>query len=341
MKKVTGAWSGNTTWNTKPLTENTFQDYYRSSSSTLGDYNTWDITKIVKDWYALDNPNVNDGIELSTTNIGNISLLRYVSVYDTVNQDKKPYFEVNYREFVGEEEYWSYKSHSAGYKGVGNVNIYAGTLSVAENVLSYSGLRNPVSISNTYNNVNYNEQANSYFHTKEISGGYSRSSFSGLGFRFSFDKIVYPIPSDDYMYSHGDWRYIYIDGDGTQHYFKLDNNKIIDADGLGLTLTETTEDSQPIIEISDLQDNKLTFNNPDSEHGIYVLKSQSDNKENITTYAYSDGKITGITDAAGRSTAITYINGTNKVSKITAADGKEVNFSYDGERLKEIFYLKI
>lgn len=116
VTKVTGAWSENTTWNTKPLTENAFQDYYRSSSSTLGDYNTWDITKIVKDWYALDNPNVNDGIELSTTNIGNISLLRYVSVYDTVNQDKKPYFEVNYREFVGEEEYWSYKSHSADIK---------------------------------------------------------------------------------------------------------------------------------------------------------------------------------------------------------------------------------
>ena len=340
VKKVTGAWSGNTTWNTKPLTENAFQDYYRSSSSTLGDYNTWDITKIVKDWYALDNPNVNDGIELSTTNIGNISLLRYVSVYDTVNQDKKPYFEVNYREFVGEEEYWSYKSHSAGYKGVGNVNIYAGTLSVAENVLSYSGSRNPLSISNTYNICDCFEKANGYVHNHKFLNGYPHSSYTGLGFRLSFNKLVYPIPSDDLLNVERNLKYVYVDGDGTQHYFKLENNTLSDVDGLNLTLTEALNGE---IEIKDLKDNKLVFGKPYIDDGAYVLLRESDNEGNTTTYNYgvssgtAESKINTITDSAGRETSISY-NNDNMVSAITMADGTQIGFSYSGDKLSEITY---
>lgn len=337
VKKLTSSWNQNITWNTKPQSENFIQDYFTTSNSTLNSYNTWNITRIVKEWYTLDDPNSNDGIEISTTNTNLYSVLRYVSAYDTININQKPYFEVSYKEFVGEESYWSYESYLAGYKGVGKVNRYAGTLSVSEDILSYTGSLNPVSISNTYNNINYNEQANAYFHTKKIPGGYSKSSFSGLGFRFSFDKIVYPLPSTDYMYFQG-WRYIYIDGDGTQHYFKLENNTVVDEDGLGLTLTEIAENNESKIEIKDLKDNKLTFYKPESTDEIYVLKSQSDNNGNTTTCNYTNGKITSITDVANRTTTISYLDNTNKVSKITAADGKEVNFLYDGDRLKEVLY---
>ena len=191
----------------------------------------------------------------------------------------------------------------------------------------------------TYNNVNYNEQANTYFHTKLIPGGYKRSSFSGLGFRFSFDKAIYKLPSTDSMYLEG-WRYIYVDGDGTQHYFKLDNGKLVDQDGLGLTLSENVDNDK--IEIRDLKDNKMLFYKPnedyDEDYDLYVLYSHSDNNSNVTTFNYSGGKISSIVDAAGRTTTISYISGTNKVSKITADDGKEINFKYNGERLEEISY---
>ena len=340
LKKITETWSENITWNTKPRTENTIQDYYRSSSSTLNDYNTWNITKIAKDWYALDNPNANDGIELSTTNTGNSSLLRYVSVYDTVNPDKKPYFEFNYREFVGEEEYWSYKSHSAGYKGVGNVNVYAGTLSVAENVLSYSGSRNPLSISNTYNICDCFEKANGYVHDHRFSDGYSHSSYTGLGFRLSFNKLVYPIPSSDPLNIGRNLKYVYVDGDGTQHYFKLDSDTMSDVDGLNLTLTETSSSE---IEIKDLKDNKLFFGKLHIDDDAYVLVRESDNEGNMTTYNYgifsgtAESKIDTITDSAGRITSISY-NNDNTVSAITMADGKQIGFSYSDGKLSEITY---
>ncbi|MGN1043673.1 MAG: RHS repeat-associated core domain-containing protein [Acutalibacteraceae bacterium] len=335
VRELTSSWNENTTWNSKPSSKDTIQDYFKTSSSTLSSYNSWDITKIVKHWYTLDKPNSNFGVELSTTNLDLSSVLRYVSVNDSVNENKKPYFEIEYKEFVGEENYWSYKSHAAGYKGIGKVNNYAGTLSVSENVLSYSGSRNPVNIFATYNNVNYNEQANAYFHTKSIPGGYERSSFLGLGFRFSFDKVIYQLPSTDDMYLEG-WKYIYIDGDGTQHYFKLDSDKLVDEDGLGLTLTENVDNGK--IEIKDLKDNKLLFYKPAVDDELYVLYSQSDNNANVTTYNYSEGKISGIVDVANRVTTISYISGTNKVSKITADDGKEINFKYSGERLEEISY---
>lgn len=339
LYEVTEPWEDTVlTANNMPSVSQVVSDYVKVD--TTDKWYDWDITKLVKTWYTLDNPNDNCGFSFNSINPANYGLVRYVSKTGEHSSTKSPKLEINYREFVGEENYWSYKSHGSGYKGIGKVNGYAGTLSVSENVLSYSGSLNPVSISNTYNNVNYNEQANAYFHTKSIPGGYSKSSFSGCGFRLSFDKIIYKLPEDDPVYTNPNLncRYVYIDGDGTQHYFKLDNNVLVDEDGLGLTLIEATENNQPIIEIKDLKENKLTFNDFDITNKIYVLKSQEDNNGNTTTYNYEDGKITSITDAANRTTTISYIDNTNKVSKITAADGKEINFLYDDERLKEISY---
>ncbi len=334
LRNITASWNDDICWNTKPSSEEICQDYKATSNSTISDWNYWDITKSTKKWYTLDDPNNNYGLELYSLDENLESVMRYVSTRSTEYPDYKPRFEISYREFIGEEDYWSYTSHSAGYKGVGRVNNYAGTISVSENILSYSGSRNPLSIENTYNNVNYNENANGYIHTKAFLGGYSRSSYTGLGFRLSFNKLVYPLAADDSLYSQG-WRYVYVDGDGTQHYFKLDGDKIVDEDGLNLTLTEVNGK----IEIKDLKDNKLTFYKPDTSDEAYVLESESDNNGNVTTYNYADDyKITSITDAAGRITIISYVEGTRKVSEITAADGKKVTFNYDGDKLKEVFY---
>lgn len=169
------------------------------------------------------------------------SALRFISTENTTYPNDKPQFEISYKEFVGEEDYWSYTSHGAGLNGSGQVNNYAGTLSVSENVLSYSGSRNPLSLANTYNNVNYNEHANGYIHTQTFAGGYSHSSSTGLGFRMSFNRLIYPIASTDLMYSDG-WRYVYVDGDGTQHYFKVNGTVFTDEDGLGLTITNNSGD---------------------------------------------------------------------------------------------------
>lgn len=342
IRNVTSSWDDGIRWNTKPSSEEICQDYKTTSSSTINDWNSWNITRSTKQWYTLDNPNDNNGLELYSLDESLSSVIRFVSGENSEYTDYKPKFEISYREFIGEESYWSYKSYSAGYQGSGKVNLYAGTLSVSEDILSYSGSRNPVSIKNTYNNVNYNENANTYFHTKTFAGGYPRSSYTGHGFRLSFNKLVYPLPSDDNLYSEG-WRYVYIDGDGTQHYFKLDEGKIIDCDGLNLTLEEFEEEKEgkkeKKIHIKDLGENKITFYKPDSSDAAYVLESTSDNNGNITTYNYSDDhKLTSITDAAGRITEIKYIDGTRTVSKIVASDKKEVEFYYTGNKLTKVVY---
>ena len=349
VKEITNDWHASTlTYNTRPTTSSIVTDYTLTDS--VDKWYQWDITKLAKRWYTLSKPNNNLGFQFETLEPNNASMIRFVSKNNTQYPNDGPRLTINYKEFVGEEDYWSYTSHSAGLNGSGQVNNYAGTLSVSENVLSYSGSRNPVSITNTYNNVNYNEHSNGYIHTTTFAGGYSHSSSTGLGFRMNFNQLIYPIAAIDPMYSDG-WRYVYVDGDGTQHYFKTDGAVFTDEDGLGLTITN----NNGVLELTDLKDNKLTFEKILGVDANYVLKTSGDNNKildgngnetsesrNKIIYNYdyqpgtSNAKVSRITDAAGRETYIAYTNG--MISSVVDSDNKTTTFTYNGEKLTEITY---
>lgn len=341
------------TWNNQPKVDTTVSDYVITSAGTMGLWHSWDITKMAKEWYRLDNPNENNGVEISSLlPSDHFAGVRFISTVNTTYPDDKPYFQISYRNFIGEEPYWSYTNHAVGLKGVGRVNNYAGTLSLSENVLSYSGLRNPVSITNTYNNSSYNLQANTKFHLQEIPGGYPHSSLTGQGWTLDFNRMIYPIPqNNDDMYGQG-YRYLYIDGDGTWHYFKetqitqKDENgndstvtKIIDEDGLSFEIKTSGSN----LEIVDKSDNKLTFSKVYSSDTCFSLVSSQDSDLNTTNYYYEyqpntpNSKISRIVDAAGRETLLSYEQN-GMVSQITEADGSKITFLYDGEKLKEVTY---
>ena len=339
VKSIEKPWDCSTmTYLNAPSTDNTIHDYV--ITDTINKWYEWDITRMAKSWYSTSNPNSNNGIELSSQHEDSLSYIKFVSAQSSIYPNDKPRISISYKMFLGEEDYWSYTTTKAGYKGVSNVNNYAGTLSVSEDVLSYSGSRNPLSIVNTYNNCSYNDQANGYVHDHVFANGYPHSSYTGPGFRLSFNQLIYPIPDTDPLYND-DWRYVYVDGDGTQHYFKSANNVFVDVDGLNLTATVNVDNT---IELKDLKDNTLIFGKPYASDEAYVLLSSSDNEGNTITYNYGvdpstpSSKINTITDSAGRVTTISY-NNNAVVSAITAADGKQISFSYyDDGKLKEIAY---
>lgn len=288
MKKISNSWNSTTlTWNNQPKTYVEVVDYVTMLSSSMGTWHSWDITKATKEWYNLDNSNENNGLEIdSLTN--DVAFVEFHSS-KAPNINDRPRFEVNYRNFVGEEPYWSYTTHEAGLKGSGSVNNYSGTLSVSEDILEYSGSRNPLSISNTYNSTNFKGHANTYFQEEKFVGGYKHSSSTGLGFSLDFNQMLYEIPDESgskKMYADG-FRFLYIDDDGTWHYFKKTDDtetSFIDEDGLNLKITK---DGANKLIITDKSDNKLIFENKDvlnTTKRCFVLILSEDNDGNKTEY---------------------------------------------------------
>ena len=378
VKNITQTWDDNICWNTKPNSDDTHLDYIVTSNNTISDWNEWDITRAAKNWYTLDNPNDNYGLEMCSMDYNLVSIMRYVSTRNETYSTERPQFEFNYKNFIGTEPYWPYSSHGAGLNGVGRVNNYSGSLSVSENILSYSGHRNPLSITNTYSSTNFNEYANSYVHEKTFENGYSYSSSTGHGWSLDFNQMLYPIISTDPMYSQG-FRYVYVDNDGTWHYFKettltdesqVTTTKIIDEDGLGLEIRPYKDDqgdiNQNILCLLDKGGNKLIFerkspDNPDNT--CFTLISSQDFEGNEIEYEYTpieslggQLKITIIKEKLSKNsdsnfsnpvqdriTTITY-EANGKISKITMPDHevnkpREINFEYDLEKLTKITYL--
>lgn len=89
--------------------------------------------------------NTNNGFELYSFSSNKDVVMRYISTENTDYPQYKPQFVINYREFIGEEDYWSYTSIASGNQGISKINNYTGTLSVSDNIFSYTGIRNPLS----------------------------------------------------------------------------------------------------------------------------------------------------------------------------------------------------
>ncbi|EUJ41324.1 DNRLRE domain-containing protein, partial [Listeria rocourtiae] len=62
------------------------------------------------------------------------------------------------------------------------------------------------------------------------------------------------------------------------------------------------------------------------------LVSEKDPNDNVLTYTYTSGKLTGITDASGRKVSLGYAGGGAQVTKITGPENRDVTFTYDAAK---------
>ena len=138
--------------------------------------------------------------------------LRKVSPHKVTEDNKKPFFEVTYRDFTGTEDYYSTHTQSAGSAGCGSINDYTGRLTFAHADATSAGERMTLSVSHVYDYA-YGERTGE--DKWSLSGG--SSGAYGEHFRLSTDvRLLVPVGEADIK----TYPYVYIDSDGTKHYFK-------------------------------------------------------------------------------------------------------------------------
>lgn len=332
VHKVTDDWDTNTiTWGNKPGYVATIEDYVVCRNA--GRYE-WNVTDIVRDWYA----NANTGMLFKAPDATENSTQSWQQFYSSdysADPREAPVLEIVFRNANGLESYWDYTAHSAGRAGVGYVNNYNGNLVWVHNDIGFGGNRMPVAISHVYN---ANDSENNEFGM-------------GYGWRTNYNQRVYKWKQDTNYY-------VWEDGDGTRHYFyKVSNGKYVDEDGLYLTLTTTGSGTSQTCKITDQYGNISYFN---TSGNLVKIENNQQTKSSITiTYTSNsagEARINTITDGAGRVYSFTYTNdlltdisykgsGTSvitnitfgysgsKLIRITDKDGKYVTYTYDDNNL--------
>ena len=210
----------------------------------------WNITPIVKKWYAGQNYGVMFAPATGTTFTGTAQFRSN----NYSNSAKRPQLCITYRDMKGLEDYWSYSSQGAGFSGAGSVNHATGNLVFTIPTLTGTDALMPFTPTLVYN-----------------------SSMAGKGYQYPNAQVSYWGTDTAYGFKHnlretlikksytgqdGTQKnlFVWADGDGTEHYFlpTSTENTYSDEDGLLLTLAENTTDQK--CTITDANKNIKTFN---------------------------------------------------------------------------------
>ena len=300
--EVLGDWQQSTlTWNNQPSHSSTAVDYmtvYNGQPSNT--WKQWDITSLAKKWYTGGN---NYGVVfMPDESTSNQAAGFYSSNYPSV-LEVRPIIQIAYRNAAGLEGYMTYTTESAGIDGSISVNNYNGNVVAVQNLGGMNGLRMPISLALTYNQ----SQA-------------GQAGFCNVGRGWKINVSYFQIETNSKIKDN--YPYYFIDQDGTRHHFFKDSDgKYKDEDGLGYTLTKTTNP----YEIEDKSGNKMIFN------GSGFQTSVQDANSNSINITYSSGKkITQMTDGAGRKYVFTN-DASNNLTSITFPDNKKCTLQYTAQ----------
>ena len=145
-----------------------------------------------------------------------VDTVRSITPFKISGDNKKPYFEVTYKDFTGTEDYYTTHTQSAGSAGTGSINDYTGRLTFAHVDATSAGDRMPLSISHVYDIAYGERMGEDKWLTAATASGVPASAY-GNHFRLSTDvRLLVPAGETDVS----KYPYVYVDSDGTRHYFK-------------------------------------------------------------------------------------------------------------------------
>ncbi|MBP3923084.1 MAG: DNRLRE domain-containing protein [Ruminiclostridium sp.] len=322
--RVNSDWNASElTWNLRPYFQVTISDYTTFSAGS--DSKNVNITGMVREWY---NGIANYGFLLKADNEGGrIATVSFAKTYTSYSNAYEPYLVINYRSNKGLEGYWGYHTVGASAAGTAYINDFSGNLVFTNTIVADNGNRMPLSMGLVYDGYRANEQYRVYADSSAVKFG--NMNF-GLGWKLSMEECILPVTDEDIVDTY---KYIYVDSDGTEHYLYEDEAEdgstvYLDEDGLGLTLTVISG----IYRLTDKSDNYKQFNSS----GLLTYISAANGNKNILTY--TNGRITSISDGAGRSTTLTY-NSSGYLTSVTNVAGKTISFTYnDSGYLTRITY---
>ena len=312
VHRVKQSWSSATLdWNNRPTCDETVEDRLTYTGDEIK-YVTLDITNLVKNWY-INGGNyglmVKDAYEFS----GYTEFLSS-DCHDGF-KEMRPHISLTYMNYSGLEDYWSYHSQDAGRAGAVHVNDCNGNLILIRSDMATGGSLMPMSIAHVYNTNDRTEDV-----------GY------GYGFRLNYHQTIAKktIGTTDY--------YEYVDADGTKCYFYYDKEKKEWKDELGkeMTLKVNGDTSKEPYVIESKDHSRMVFGR--AGHLIHII-DQNANQISVT-FGKGDGKITAVTDGAGRVAKLAYFTDADgkqtRVKTLTAPDGRVWSFAYTDGKLTTV-----
>lgn len=294
LHRILDSWDCyNVTWNTMPRYDSKITDC-NIFTDELGKSVQFDVTELVKDWYNNGNKH---GVMLKDSDEAGA----YVEFLATDTSDAymalRPKVFVQYVNYTGIQDFWTYHSQDVRRAGQTFVNDYNGNLIYKHVIDTISGNRMPYALELIYNT-----------NDKDLDIGY------GKGMRLNYHQQIQSKTIDGIQY------YEWIDGTGTRHYFKHDSGKSKWLDELNqdMELTIGTVDAEKYT-ISNKSEDKLIF----SSSGLLVkIKDVNDNALTIT---YENNCIKTIVDGVGRK--LTISSSGNKIMRVTNPEGREKTFA--------------
>ena len=294
LHRVLDGWDCyNVTWNTMPRYDSKITDC-NIFTDEIGKSVQFDITELVKDWYNNGNKH---GVMLKDSDEAGA----YVEFLATDTSDAymalRPKVFVQYVNYTGIQDFWTYHSQDVRRIGQVYVNDYNGNLIYKHVIDTISGNRMPYTLELVYNT-----------NDKDLDIGY------GKGIRLNYHQQIQSKTIDGTQY------YEWIDGTGTRHYFKHDSEKSKWLDELNqdieLMIGTTAAEKYTV---SNKSEDKLIFNS-----GGLLVKIK-DTNNNALTIIYENNCIKSIVDGAGRSLGVHFSG--NKIMTITNPEGHEKSFS--------------
>lgn len=252
------------------------EDYDGTGEYCLNDYwgYHWNVTPIVKKWYAGENYGLMLAPATGTTFTG---IAKFYSNDHTVAAEI-PQLCIEYRDMKGVEDYWTFSSQSAGFAGTGSVNNATGNLVFSIPTLTTTDALMPITPAMVYNSaLAGKDYSYSNIQTSNV------ISLAPKGFKLNLHETLI---KKSYIDAEGATAYYFIwaDADGTEHYFMPTETSrtYSDEDGLLLTLVEGTTCT-----ITDSDANVRTFTSRSRPSGTisgWYLSSIADKNGNQVTF---------------------------------------------------------
>lgn len=239
----------------------------------------------------------------------------------------RPYLAISYETKYGFDESRSLHTHELGRFGQGNIDLANGSLMFDCEDFAWAGNRMPVTVKHFYHSALANEQYTANADLLNYVADYSAMKL-GKGFRLNLMQSM--------IYLSNVKRYIYVDENGNETVFKS-NYLTETVDDVVYWKYKSENDDSVVYRTytkSFILDNKEYFFD---DAGRLIRITDTEYTQNSINYTYTDGKLTSVTDGAGRAFVFTY-NDASYLTSITAPDNSVINYAYDGDFLKLITY---
>lgn len=315
LYKITGEMTTGTV-STIPL------DYELKKTSSDAKYR-FDITNLVDEAYRTGTEYVNLTAKLIKENL---TAVTNIVLYGATSTTNKPEICVTYESSYGINTSYRTHSHNLGKFGESTADLTCGNLMFESTDFAWAGSRMPVTIKHMYNSALSDKQ-----YTWDNSVGLKAADYSAMKLGFGWRLNIMQSMVSATVYHNGAMHsgYIYTDEQGNEMRFIHKDNTEYEYEYVSVEDSDVIYDSA--LCTLKMSDTTLYFEPEGQIRGI------DDKYENTMSIIRTNGKITQVTDGAGRHFNFTY-DENGYLTAITAPDNTTVSYTYTGNYLSSVTY---